>query len=47
MPGAVPEAWVKAADAELYKAKAAGRNSVSGRIFEAVVEASSPQSMRG
>jgi diguanylate cyclase (GGDEF)-like protein len=47
MPGAAPEAWVKDADAELYKAKAAGRNSVSGRIFEAVVEASSPQSMRG
>jgi diguanylate cyclase (GGDEF)-like protein len=38
IPGAAPEAWVKAADAELYKAKAAGRNSVSGREFEPTVE---------
>ncbi|WP_029074612.1 diguanylate cyclase [Kaistia adipata] len=44
VPGATPEAWVKAADAELYKAKAAGRNSVSGRTFQVVVEDARPLS---
>jgi diguanylate cyclase (GGDEF)-like protein len=47
VPGVTPEAWVKAADAELYKAKAAGRNSVSGRSFEPVVEESRPRSITG
>lgn len=47
MPGATPEAWVKAADAELYKAKAAGRNSVSGRIFEPRIEEGRPLSNTG
>ncbi|ODT22481.1 MAG: diguanylate cyclase response regulator [Kaistia sp. SCN 65-12] len=47
VPGATPEAWVKAADAELYKAKAAGRNSVSGRTFQAVVDESRPLSSTG
>jgi diguanylate cyclase (GGDEF)-like protein len=32
--GADPVAWIKVADAQLYLAKAAGRNSIVGRIFE-------------
>lgn len=47
VPGATPEAWVKAADAELYKAKAAGRNSVSGRTFQVVIEVAPPLSGTG
>jgi diguanylate cyclase (GGDEF)-like protein len=47
VPGATPEAWVKAADAELYKAKGAGRNSVSGRIFEPSVDEGRPLSNTG
>jgi diguanylate cyclase (GGDEF)-like protein len=33
LPGMVPECWIKAADHQLYLAKAAGRNSVIGTIF--------------
>jgi diguanylate cyclase (GGDEF)-like protein len=33
-PDIPPEAWVSAADAQLYLAKNAGRNRVIGRIFE-------------
>jgi diguanylate cyclase (GGDEF)-like protein len=33
IPGAEPASWIKAADAQLYLAKAAGRNSVVGRAF--------------
>lgn len=32
-PDLKPEAWMEAADRELYRAKAAGRNTVQGRIF--------------
>jgi diguanylate cyclase (GGDEF)-like protein len=32
--GIDPLSWIKAADAQLYLAKAAGRNSVAGRIFD-------------
>ncbi|HTI00759.1 MAG TPA: diguanylate cyclase, partial [Acidisoma sp.] len=28
-----PEAWIDAADSQLYRAKAAGRNTVYGRVF--------------
>jgi diguanylate cyclase (GGDEF)-like protein len=34
LPGADPISWVKAADAQLYLAKASGRNGVSGRVFD-------------
>jgi diguanylate cyclase (GGDEF)-like protein len=40
VPGASPEAWIRAADKQLYLAKAAGRNVVSGTIFEASVATS-------
>jgi diguanylate cyclase (GGDEF)-like protein len=33
MPGMAPELWIKAADRQLYLAKAAGRNNVAGTIF--------------
>lgn len=33
MPGAKPGAWIEAADAQLYLAKAAGRNSAMGTVF--------------
>jgi diguanylate cyclase (GGDEF)-like protein len=33
IPGVDPANWIKAADAQLYLAKAAGRNSVAGRVF--------------
>ena len=33
-PGLDPAEWIKAADAELYKAKAAGRNCVMGQFFD-------------
>jgi diguanylate cyclase (GGDEF)-like protein len=33
-PGADLSSWIKAADAQLYLAKAAGRNNVVGRVFE-------------
>ncbi|BCP51907.1 diguanylate cyclase response regulator [Kaistia sp. 32K] len=39
VPGAPPEAWIRAADEQLYIAKAAGRNMVSGTIFEVPVAA--------
>jgi diguanylate cyclase (GGDEF)-like protein len=32
-PGVDPVSWIKAADAQLYLAKAAGRNGVTGRVF--------------
>ncbi|MCX5519751.1 diguanylate cyclase [Kaistia defluvii] len=35
LPGSQPEAWIKAADKQLYVAKAAGRNLVEGIIFDA------------
>jgi len=35
-PGSLPEAWIKAADKQLYLAKAAGRNVVEGVIFDAL-----------
>jgi len=34
VPGASPEAWIRAADKQLYIAKAAGRNMVAGTIFD-------------
>ncbi|SDB70588.1 diguanylate cyclase [Belnapia rosea] len=33
-PGLDPANWIKAADAQLYLAKAAGRNAVFGRVFD-------------
>ncbi|MBV1796625.1 diguanylate cyclase [Siccirubricoccus sp. G192] len=33
-PGADLSSWIRAADAQLYLAKAAGRNNVVGRVFE-------------
>jgi predicted signal transduction protein with EAL and GGDEF domain len=33
-PGLDPMNWIKAADVQLYLAKAAGRNAVFGRIFD-------------
>jgi diguanylate cyclase (GGDEF)-like protein len=35
LPGGQPEAWIRAADEQLYAAKAAGRNSVKGIVFQA------------
>jgi diguanylate cyclase (GGDEF)-like protein len=35
VPGALPERWIRAADSQLYAAKAAGRNNVVGAVFEA------------
>ena len=35
LPGSQPEAWIRAADEQLYVAKAAGRNSVKGIVFQA------------
>jgi diguanylate cyclase (GGDEF)-like protein len=33
-PGVVPELWIKVADRQLYLAKASGRNTVVGTIFD-------------
>jgi diguanylate cyclase (GGDEF)-like protein len=38
LPGMAPELWIKAADRQLYLAKASGRNNVVGTIFDTVTE---------
>jgi diguanylate cyclase (GGDEF)-like protein len=34
LPGAEPERWIRAADIQLYRAKAAGRNKVFGAVLD-------------